>query len=329
MLLAGDIGGTNTRLALYSDDAMRVVREDSLPSRSFGALEDAVRAFLGPRPPRVAAATFGIAGPVIGGRVKTTNLPWLVDEQVLSKRLAIPCVRLLNDLVTIAFGAVAAPKSALVRLQGGPPRRDKGATLAVIAAGTGLGEAALLWDGERHVPCGSEGSHGDFAPRNRLEWELFEFLAKRVKGRVSYERIVSGPGLGNVYDFFRDAKRMREPADVARAIDQAPDRNRAIAELGLQGKSRACKAALKVFTGVYGAESGNLALRFLATGGVFLAGGISANMSRLLATGPFLKAFRDKGRLSPLVEKVPVAIVLDPNIGLWGAARHAASLREG
>ncbi len=327
MLLAGDIGGTNTRLALYSDDASRVVREDSLSSPSFGSLEDAVRAFLGPRPPRISTATFGIAGPVIGGRVKTTNLPWLVDQDALSRRLDIPHVRLLNDLVSIAFGAVAAPKRALVRLQGGPPKRDKGSTLAAIAAGTGLGEAALVWDGDRFVACGSEGSHGDFAPRSRLEWELFEFLAKRFKGHVSYERVLSGPGLGNVYDFFREVKRRREPAELARIIDQAADRNRAIAELGLRGKSRACMETLDVFVGVYGAEAGNVALRFLATGGVFIAGGIAASLSPLLAKGPFLEAFRDKGRLSPLLEKVPIVIVLDSKIGLWGAARHASLLR--
>ena len=326
MLLAGDIGGTNTRLALYGDDAKRAIREDSLPSRSFPSLERAVRAFLGPRPPHIGAATFGIAGPVIAGRVKTTNLPWVVDEKALSRRLGIPRVRLLNDLVSIAFGAVAAPKNAFVRLQGGPPRHSKGETLAVIAAGTGLGEAALVWDGERLVPCGSEGSHGDFAPRNKLEWELFEFLAKRFKGHVSYERIVSGPGLGNVYDFFREVKRMREPAERARALADAPDRNQLIAEYGLAGKSRACKAAIDLFTTVYGAEAGNVALRFLSTGGLFLAGGIAANLSPLLAEGPFLAAFRDKGRLSPLLEKLPVAIVLDPKIGLSGAAQHAAAL---
>jgi glucokinase len=327
MLLAGDIGGTNTRLALYDDDAKRVIREDSLSSHAFGGLEAAARAFLGPRPPRIAAAAFGIAGPVLGGRVRTTNIPWLVDEKRVARRLGIPRVALLNDLVAIALGAVAAPKRALVRLQGGPPQRK--ATLAAIAAGTGLGEAALLWDGQRLVPCGSEGSHGDFAPRNKLEWELFEFLTKRVKGRVSYERILSGPGLGHLYDFFRETKRVRETAAIARTLESAPDRNRAIAELGLQGKSRACKEALDVFVGVYGAETGNVALRFLATGGIFVAGGIAASLSRLLVKGPFLEAFRNKGRLSPLLEKMPVAIVLDPNIGLWGAARHAATLRAG
>jgi len=327
MLLAGDIGGTNTRLALYADDAKRVMREDSLPSPSFGSLEEAVRAFLGPRPPRIAAATFGIAGPVIGGHVKTTNLPWIVDERALSRRLHIPRVRLVNDLVSIAFGAAAAPKSALMLLQGSPPRRDKRETIAAIAAGTGLGEAALVWDGEHLVPCGSEGAHGDFAPRNKLEWELFEFLAKRVQGRVSYERVLSGPGLSNAYDFFREVKRMREPAALARALDAAPDRNPLITEFGLGGKSRPCEAALDIFTSVYGAETGNLALRFISTGGVFVAGGIAASLSRHLARGPFLEAFRDKGRLRPLLEKMPVSIVLDPKIGLWGAAQHAAALR--
>jgi len=189
MLLAGDIGGTNTRLALYDDDGKRAVREDALPSGSFGSLEAAVTAFLGApatkaaaRAPRIKAAVFGIAGPVVGGRVKTTNLPipWVIDERALSRRLGVPLVRLVNDLVAIAFGASAATSRKLARLQGPPP--SKGATLAVLAAGTGLGEAALVWDGARFVPCGTEGGHSDFAPRSDIEWELCEYLARLFGG---------------------------------------------------------------------------------------------------------------------------------------------------
>jgi glucokinase len=326
MLLAGDIGGTNTRLALCDDSGRRILREKALPSREFPTFEAAAREFLGTKPPRIAAAAFGIAGPVVSGSVKTTNLPWQLDERTLSRRLRIPKVKLLNDLVSIGFGAVAAPAKKVARLQGPPPKK-RGATVAVIAAGTGLGEAGLVWDGEALVPCGSEGGHGDFAPRSTIEWELREFLTGRLGGRVSYERVVSGPGLGNVYDFLREGKKLEESADAARILETAADRNRAIAELGASGKSAACARALEIFLGVYGAEAGNLALRFLATGGVFVAGGIAAGLLPMLRTGAFLGAFLDKGRFRPLLEKVPVVVVLDSNIGLAGAARYAASMR--
>jgi glucokinase len=326
MLLAGDIGGTNTRLALYDDAGKRAIREDVLRSPAQRSLEAAVETFLGKKkPPRIRAAAFGIAGPVVGGRVKTTNLPWLVDERVLSRRLRIPRVKLVNDLVSIAFGASVASGRKRVQLQGGSAR-SKGGNIAVLAAGTGLGEAALVWDGARFVPCGSEGGHSDFAPRTLVEWELREFLARRIGGRVSYERIVSGPGLGNVYDFFRDGKGLVENAEQAVDIERAPDRNRAIAELGLSGKSEPCRRAVDLFLGVYGAEAGNLALKFLATGGVFVAGGIAASLLPMLEKGPFLEAFLDKGRFRPLLEQVPVSVVLDSKIGLLGAARYAAML---
>jgi glucokinase len=330
MFLAGDIGGTHTRLALFDDASpsgrRRATREDSLSSRSFPSLEAAVQAFLGSRPPRIAAAAFGIAGPVVDGRVKTTNLPWQLDERTLSRRLRIPKVRLINDLVAIAFGASAASAKKLVRLQGASSRGGKRATLAVLAAGTGLGEAALVWDGATFVPCGSEGGHCDFAPRNRLEWELCEFLSRRVKGHVSYERILSGPGLGNIYDFLRQAKKRKESASAAGTLAQSTDRNLAITELGLSGKSPVCSEALELFLGVYGAEAGNLALKFLATGGVYVAGGIAASLLPLLRKGAFLEAFLDKGRFRPLLEKVPVALVVDSNIGLFGATLFAGTL---
>jgi glucokinase len=330
MLLAGDIGGTNTRLALYDDLGKTPVREDTLSSRAFPSLEAAVRAFLGAESPRIAAAAFGIAGPVVAGHVKTTNLPWQLDEESLSRALEIPRVRLINDLVSIAFGASVATGSMLAKLQGERTPAETGATLAALAAGTGLGEAALVWDGTKHVPCGSEGGHSDFAPRTRVEWELYEYLSKRFGGHVSYERVVSGPGLGNVYDFFLVKKKAREGKANAKAIASAPDRNRAIAELGRSGKSVAARKALDVFLGVYGAEAGNLALKFLSTGGVFVAGGIAASLVPLLKKkGPFLEAFRGKGRFRPLLSKVPVAVVLDSKVGLAGAARYASMLLAG
>jgi glucokinase len=328
MLLVGDIGGTNTRLALFTDDAKDLVREEVLPSRAHHSLSSAIDAFLGPRTtkrPKLRAATFGIAGPVVAGRVKTTNLPWLVDARVLARQLAVPRVTLLNDLVALALGAVAAKKKDLHPLRGTKPPRASGGTVVVIAAGTGLGEAALVWDGERLVPCGTEGGHADFAPRTRMEWELHEFIAKRVGGRVSYERVLSGPGIGTVYDFFREARRVSESRAVERLLASAQDRNAAITQLGAAHESKACAQALSLFAGAYGAEAGNLALKFLAVGGVFLAGKIASSIVPALEES-FVPAFLDKGRFKPLLEKVPVAIVKSSSIGLYGSARHAAGL---
>jgi glucokinase len=328
MLLVGDIGGTNTRLALFTDDAAEVVRQDISPSASHKSLGAAIEAFLaagGARRPRLRGATFGIAGPVLHGRAKATNLPWVVDERALEKQLGLPRVTLVNDLVALAIGAVAARKRDVHLLSGKSlPRATKG-TVVVIAAGTGLGEAALVRSGDALVPCGTEGGHADFAPRTSLEWELREFIAERVGGRVSYERVLSGPGLGTLYDFFHDKRGVAESPAMARALAQAEDRNAAIARLGSVGDSEACRLALELFASLYGAEAGNLALKFLATGGVFLAGKIAASILPTL-TAQFVPAFVDKGRFRSLLEGLPVAVVKSSSVGLYGSARHAAGL---
>ena len=277
------------------------------------------------RVPRLRGATFGIAGPVLNGRVKATNLPWLIDERTLARQLRLPRVTLLNDLVALALGAVAAKKKDLHLLRGARAPRPTGGTLVILAAGTGLGEAALVWDGARLVPCGTEGGHADFAPRTALEWELCGFVAGRVGGRVSYERVVSGPGLGTVYDFFRERRRVAEPPEVAKALADAPDRNAAIAALGAANKSEACALAIELFASVYGAEAGNLALKFLAVGGVFVAGKIASTLVPTLEKH-FVPAYLDKGRFAPLLATLPVAIVKSSSIGLYGSARHAAGL---
>ncbi len=324
MILAGDIGGTHARLALYSHDGKgRALRSDTFDSRAYKSLEAVVRAFLGPKPPRLTSASFGIAGPVIDQRCVTTNLPWVVDARIVTRKIGIKRVTLLNDLVALAFGALTVPPSKMRLLQGGQLPRKRGGNLSVIAAGTGLGEAALIWDGDRHVPLACEGGHTDFAPRSALEWELFQFLAER-HGHVSYERIVSGPGFSSVYEFFRDAKKMRETRENQDALDGAADRNAEIAALGVSGKSEIARRAVDVLVGVYGAETGNLALKTLGTAGVYVAGGIAAHMEGELARGAFLEAFLDKGRFRAMLEKVPVAVVLDTHIGLAGARYHAA-----
>jgi len=326
MLLVGDIGGTNTRLALFSDDARELVRQDVLPSAAHRSLSAAIAAFLGPaKRPRLRAATFGIAGPVLAGRVKATNLPWVVDSRVLARQLGLARVTLINDLVVLALGAVAAKKRDLHVLSGGRPPRASGGTVAVLAAGTGLGEAALVWDGEKLVPCGSEGGHADFAPRNDVEWELRGFVAARIGGRVSYERVVSGRGIGTIYDFVRERRGVTEAPAAARRIAAAPDRNAAITELAMAKESDACVEALGLFASIYGAEAGNLALKFLAVGGVFVAGKIAASILPVLEER-FVPAFVDKGRFSPLVRELPVAVVKSSSIGLYGSARHAAGL---
>lgn len=323
MLLAGDIGGTRARLTLLAPDG-RVSRREVFESRNFPSLEAVLRAFLGKPPPRVTAAAFGVAGPVVHGRCVATNLPWVIDARVLERKLAIRRVTLLNDLVALSLGALSISTSKLRGLgKAGMPKK-RGANIAVIAAGTGLGEAMLVWDeeGERFVPSPTEGGHTDFAPSNELEAELLTFLRGRF-GHVSGERILSGSGLGNVYDFFRVARSAGETAVNTQALEAAPDRNAAIAELGQEGKSRAAVQAVELFARIYGAEAGNLALKTLAVGGVYVCGNIAAKMLPLLEKGIFRAAFEDKGRFRGLMEKVPVAVVLDSDVGLAGAKRVA------
>jgi glucokinase len=225
--------------------------------------------------------------------------------------------------VALALGALTVGPKRLKVLQGGRAPKRSGATLAVLAAGTGLGEAALFWNDGAFVPCGTEGGHSDFAPRTDLEMDLLRFLRARFSGHVSYERILSGNGIGNLYDFFREAKHVHEDHEVAERVLAATDRNAEITSLVLARRSPAAARALDLFASIYGAEAGNLALKTLATGGVYVAGGISAHLVPLLESGAFTRAFVDKGRFQPLLEKVPVAVVLDTDIGLAGSAYHA------
>jgi glucokinase len=321
--LVGDIGGTHTRLSLV-DPTGRTIRRQDLESRRFPSLEAAIRAFLGEERPsfKVRAAVFGVAGVVVAGRVKTTNLPWVVDAKILSRRLSIKRVTLLNDLVALALGTLSVSSRKLHVLgHAGVPRR-KNANIAVLGAGTGLGEAMLVWNDGRYIPSATEGGHADFAPRDELEVELLQFLRARF-GHVSWERILSGNGLGNVYDFFCQGQGVAETSENVRAIATAADRNAAISELGLGGRSQAASLAVELFATIYGAEAGNLALKTLALGGVYVTGAIASRLLPVLDRGGFRRAFADKGRFVPLMEKIPVAVVLDPDIGLAGAARVA------
>jgi glucokinase len=329
VLIVGDIGGTNARLHLLSPKG-RLERHDVFESHAFPSLEAVLKRFLGPKPPRVSAAVFGIAGPVVDNRCRATNLPWLIDARVVSRKLGIRKVTLLNDLVALAIGAIhVKPGKRRVLGAAGAPK-PRGANIAVIAAGTGLGEAILVWDGERHVASATEGGHADFAPRDEIELDLFRFLSARYGGHVSYERLVSGMGLGNLYDFFRDGVGsggatigLGETVYNEQAIATAPDRNAAIAKLAAEGTSKAAVAAVDRFVSIYGAEAGNLALKSMSLGGVLVCGNIAAKMLPVLERGGFMKAFADKGRFKGMLEKVPVAVVTDSDVGLQGSTRVA------
>ena len=322
MILAGDIGGTNTRLALFGRGAKgwKIRFEKTFPSRERPSLESTLEEFLSLHPAMLTGASFGIAGPVRNGRCEATNLPWVVDAASVAKRLRLRRAGLVNDLVANAHGICLLGSRDLVTLNKGA--RNACGNRALISAGTGLGEAGLLWAGKAHVPFASEGGHADFAPRNRLEMELLDYLMARHE-RVSYERILSGPGLANVYRFLRDSGKGQEPPWLAQELAQG-DPAPAISRLALEGKSPLCSRALDLFVAIYGAEAGNLALKVMATGGVYLGGGIAPKIVARLKEPEFLNAFKAKGRLGPLLLDIPVRVIMNPKTALLGAARHAA-----
>lgn len=322
MILAGDIGGTNSRLAIFESRAatLELRGETVYRSREHATLDEIVIAFVKEKGLPVDRACFGIAGPVKDGRSITPNLAWVVDARNLAQSLRLTEVFLLNDLESIAYGtAVLGLKDVAVLRAGVPAQGNR----AVIAAGTGLGEAGLFWDGIRHRPLASEAGHADFAPRNDLEIELLRYLIGRHQ-HVSYERILSGPGLVNVYEFFRDVKKEPEP-DWLNEERAHRDAAAVITTAALAGKSPLCERTLDLFVQIYGAEAGNCALRFTAVQGVFIAGGIGPKILPKLSAPSFLEAFNNKGRLRPLLETIPVQVVINDAVGLMGAAHFAAS----
>ena len=322
MILAGDIGGTNARLAYFQpqNGHLRLVSERIFPSREHSELGEIVTKFLDDTGTRPQAACFGIAGPVRNGRVETSNLPWVVEQSRIAQQIHLPATLLINDLEASAWGIGALAPSDLVPLNrvSGPVTGNQ----AVIAPGTGLGEAGLFWDGKQHHVFACEGGHADFGPQGDLQIELIRFLKARF-GHVSYERILSGPGLVNVYQFLRESGCGKESAEIAAAL-QKGDPAAVISNAAIEGSCPLAAKALDVWISVYGAEAGNLALKVMATGGLFLAGGISPKILPKL-TGPlFMQTFADKGRLRPLLEAIPVQVVTNDRAGLIGAARCAA-----
>jgi len=324
MILAGDIGGTKTVIGLFEQagDRMQAVREETFPSKSHASLEAILNRFLGGGSrPALRSACFGVAGPVIEGKSKTTNLPWELDELTLGKALQVPRVKLLNDLEAAAYGMLHLDPTDLCVLQPGLKRQGN---IAVIAAGTGLGQAILYWDGEHHHPIASEGGHADFAPHTESEMELLIYL-RREFGHVSCERLLSGPGLFNIYRFLRDSGYATEPEWLRQRIAQG-DPGAVISQIGLAGEHPLCTKALDLFSSIYGGEAGNLALKALAVGGVYVAGGIAPKILPRLQDGTFVHAFTDKGRLSDLMQSIEVKVALNPRAPLIGAAHFALRL---
>jgi glucokinase len=326
-ILAGDIGGTKTNLALFetSGTLLKPQEEKSFPSAEFTGLESVIARFIDNRDLNVTSACFGIAGPVLNGVCRTPNLPWVVSESSLKKELRLDSVRLINDLEATAYGIPSLSANQLITLNEGEAR-DRG-NIALIAAGTGLGEAALIWRTQHYHVVASEGGHADFAPRNELEIELLRYLLT-LKSRVSYERVLSGPGLVNVYNFLRTRVLVDEPDWLVEAIATSDDKAMTISQNGLFGRSPLCVKALDLFVSVYGAQAGNLALTFKATGGVYVGGGIAPKIIDKLTDGTFMNALKDKGRLSPLVAAAPVHVIMNPKTALLGAANFAARQQE-
>lgn len=332
MILAGDVGGTKVHLALYNFQNGRLVpvRDEKFPAADFACLDDVVKKFLAPDETggkddvrrQVIACCFGVPGPVREGRLKLTNLPWTLDVRDLQKSLGIEHIFLINDLEANGYGIPELAPDKVFTLHAGDPSSI--GHRGLIAAGTGLGEALLIWDAQlrRHLPLPSEGGHGDFAARTDQEIALLQYLRRTLKGRVSIERVVSGLGIRNIYAFLRDDQKMEEPAWLRDRM-AGEDPNAVIGACAEDGSSEICTQTMSLFCGAYGAEAGNIALKLFASGGIYLGGGIAPRILKLLMNGGFTQAFLDKGRLSPLLQATPVRVILDDACALLGAAAFA------
>jgi glucokinase len=322
MILAGDIGGTSARLACFDlvNGTLRAAAQHTYASADYPGLAPIAAEFAATTSLPVTTACFGVAGPVRGGRVHTSNLPWIIDAIDVGRALGLAQAHLINDLEANAYGIAALEPGDFRLIKPGAP--DAAGNAAVVSPGTGLGEAGLYWDGTRHHPFACEGGHTDFGPRNDLEIDLLKYLLGRYE-RVSYERIVSGPGLLALYEFLRDTGRGREtPAVVAAMATEDP--SSVISAFALRNECELCVQALDLFISLCGAETGNAALKFMTTGGVYIGGGIAPKIIDRLAGPLFVEAFTAKGRMRPLLEAMPVRVILNPMAALLGAARYAA-----
>ncbi len=318
-ILAGDVGGTKTVLAIFSQDSKELMelRKQTFPSGQHAEFVDLVKEFL-QNEEGIDSAVFGIAGPIKGQKCITTNLPWIIDAKALGEKLNIQKVHLLNDLESAAYGVLQLDDFCELNPNAVQQKGHK----AVIAAGTGLGEAILCFDGQQYHAMPTEGGHTEFAPQNALEDRLLVFLRERFNGHVSLERILSGDGFGHLYDFLRSI----DFAPVNQQLEQkmqSQDRNALISWAGMSGEDALCAEALRLFCRIYGVEAGSLALKTLPAGGIYIAGGIAPKIRSALESGEFIQGFLDKGRMTHSIEKIPVRIVDDPEAPLLGAAHFA------
>lgn len=320
MILAGDIGATRTRLAAFETEGNRLqcVVEKIYMSHDHPGLPEILTQFIRSEGIPVHSAAFGVAGPVRSGRSKISNLPWVIDSRELAKQLKLNSVALLNDLEAYAYGIDALESKDFITLSEGS--EDAEGNRAVISARTGLGVAGLYWDGFRHHPFPCEGGHADFAPRTDLHVELLAYLQKKY-GRVSCERILSGPGIRNIYDFLRDTHKTDEPSWLREQMNAAPDPPALISQLALEGKAAICDLTMSTFVSIFGAETGNCALHYMTTGGIFVGGSIAAKNVAKMKDPAFMQSFLDKGRMEVLLKDMPVKIILNDDCGLIGAAR--------
>jgi glucokinase len=321
-VLAGDIGGTKTLLAIVDVEGchVRIIAEKRYPSSDYDDLASMVRDFLAEVHNMPTHACFGVAGPVVGGRSKVTKLPWVITETEIQEELGLHRVRLINDFVAVAYGIEALGPSDVEVLISAKP--DPSGNIVVIGAGTGLGEAIVVQTPKQHIIVASEGGHADFAARNDLEIAFLRWMIDKY-GRVSNDRVVSGPGIGDIYRFLRDSGRETETDALRRAIDEAGDPAPVLQRFADEENDPLSNATLDFFVSIYGAEAGNLALTAVATGGVYIAGGIAPRMIGRLKSGIFQEAFESKGRQASLVVSIPVSVVMNPKVGLLGAALAA------
>jgi len=317
MFLAGDIGGTKTLLAFFTLEkgSYETIKKKTFRSKDYNSLEEILEEFLKDSQEKIKGACFGIAGPVVEGITKTPNLPWLVSEVVLGQKLKTNKVFLINDLLANAYGIKTLSEKDFFVVNAG--KENLKGNQALVSAGTGLGEAGFVTVGHQKIPFASEGGHCSFAPKNEEEIALYRYLQKKHQGHVSVERLLSGAGLENIYHFLIEEVKMKEISQEKLTDKALPA---TISRLAETKESPTCEKALEIFIKIYGAEAGDVALKFLATGGVFLGGGIAPKILSFLKTPAFLKAFSDKGRLKPLLDTIPIKVILNEETALRGAA---------
>lgn len=326
LILTGDIGGTKTNLGLffYSNGNLTLEKNSTYSSTAANSLIKLIEQFLENEQVRIKNACFGIAGPIFENVAKTTNLPWMVSGEEIKSYFKLSKTILINDLVATGLAIPLLKNNQFLALNQIPP--NLGGNIGILAAGTGLGEALLIWDGNTYTSCSSEGGHKDFAPRNILEWNLHQYLAQKYD-HISIERVLSGQGLYDIYQFFRQEKGTKEPGWLARLFSEN-DKSSVISQAALSRKDPLCEKALNLFVELYGAEAGNLALQALTMGGIYIGGGIGPKIAAALSNGRFINAFYEKGRFKKLLEQIPVRLILDSSAALWGAASFLINTYE-